>query len=66
VVKVCVWKRGGLKDFVCGVGLLDEMMDEVMMMCEVMVGEVVVVVAVLKLAGVQLRFRLHSHDEKTP
>tara|TARA_B110001452_G_C15171157_1_gene407084 strand:+ start:63 stop:230 length:168 start_codon:yes stop_codon:yes gene_type:complete len=55
-----------LKDFVCGVGLLDEMMDEVMMMCEVMVGEVVVVVAVLKLAGVQLRFRLHSHDEKTP
>ena len=37
-----MWKRGGLKDFLCGVVMLDEMMDEVMMMGEVMVGEVVV------------------------
>ena len=37
-----VWKRGGLKDFLCGVVMLDEMMDEVIMMGEVMVGEVVV------------------------
>ena len=41
-----VWKRGGLKDFSCGVLMLDEnvdqMMDEVMMMGGVMVGEVVV------------------------
>ena len=36
---VKVWERGGLKDFVCGVVMLDEMMDEVMMMGEV--GEVV-------------------------
>ena len=25
-----VWERGGLKDFGCGVVMLDEMMDEVM------------------------------------
>ena len=37
------WKRGGLKDFLCGVVMLDEMMDEVIMMGELMVGEVVVV-----------------------
>ena len=37
-----MWKRGGLKDFLCGVVMLDEMMDEVIMMGEVMVGEVVV------------------------
>ena len=42
-----VWERGGLKDFVCGVVMLDEMMDEVMMMGEVMVGEEVVVVEVM-------------------
>ena len=38
-----VWERGGLKDFLCGVVMLDEMMDEVMMMGEVMVGEVMMV-----------------------
>ena len=34
---------GGFEGFLCGVVMLDEMMDEVMMMGEVMVGVVVVV-----------------------
>ena len=59
-----MWERGGLKDFLCGVVMLDEMMDEVMMMGEVMVGEVVVV-EVMMGNGELLKISKNRHQGKT-